>query len=276
VDAAAAVRDLIDLTDELVGDASEFFESSSPSSTVTRSLSDSASSSASRPVMSVVAGGRSSSVVSGSPAASSPAGAGAAAGSSLRLRLPRLPSFAAVVRASAAPVAVAPPRGAFPFHRCAAPSGHQLVVPAAATSFPSFCSFDPAGVAGPTPCVLRFGPSPTLLEWRCSHADCPLFRPGAVPPRPEDPHFWCEHQVDLCVICADTFVAAAAGSASTAATVPLVDPVVLVYDAYGRETVTEVEGESACRPSGSTFSARAANHLPFSVCRVHVVEVRAV
>jgi hypothetical protein len=243
------------LSDPDLGDAADFVPSDdvtvlfSRSAPVRRSASDSGAA--------LVRTAGASSVIVAPARVGGAVGGGVAAASgsnSLRLRLPIRPGMGG---------AVASPALVCPFHVYARGKDPVLYVRAAGAVLPPVNVFRvPAD--GSLECPLRYGPAPTGLPWQCSHLLC------ATPHDQRDrkgtePHYWCAHHYDLCVTCA-TALAPAAGAAAVA--VPLMDAYPLEFDGFGRETVTEAEGESTF--SGPLRRVKSdAPWLPFSVCRIH-------
>lgn len=186
------------------------------------------------------------------------------------LRLERTPSSVtfrpARPRVAAAATAVAAPVGVFPRHIFG--PGVQPCLVVSATPDPSAIpvnAFRPP--FGPRVCPLRFGVPPARVAWFCSHALCPS-RQAGLSCAASEPHYWCEHQFDLCVLCAHAFVRLEREE-QPLPVVPLADAVPLVFDAQGRETVTEVEGDSTLYLPGSRRRKAGQQWLPVSICRIH-------
>jgi len=184
-----------------------------------------------------------------SAAAAAAASSSASSAASVPLLLRRAPQTAAD-----AWVAVAPPADSFVFHSL------QRVA-----SSPLLASLSPPPVAAaaaspPLHCTLVFGPS--VSNWECDSLSCRTPRERCVRQALE-PHFSCMHHFDLCADCASTL------ASSPPAVVPLPASSALLFDAYGRETITAEEYAPFLRPSGRYRKrSKPTPCQPDSICRV--------
>jgi hypothetical protein len=147
---------------------------------------------------------------------------------------------------------IAPPAGAFVFHSLQRAAPSPLLVSLS----------PPAAAASPQSqhCLLTFGPS--IGNWQCESLSCTTPRESCVRPALE-PHFYCMHHFDLCATCASIH------ASSPPAVVPLPASSALLFDAYGRETITAEEYAAFQQPPGRYHKrSKPTPCQPDSICRV--------